>query len=76
MRSKLPIFDHTKRAPRTRLPFDQQGLVQSKLAIFDGPPAATAAAAALSGNAKRMAERRLMSLAAANACKPKAKQTD
>ena len=76
MRSKLPIFDHTKRAPRARLPFDQQGLVQSKLAIFDGPPAATAAAAALSGNAKRMAERRLMSLAAANACKPKAKQTD
>jgi hypothetical protein len=57
-----------------RLPYDhQQGFVQSKLAIFDGPPPATAAAAALSGNAKKLAERRLMTLAAANAgtSKPK-----
>jgi hypothetical protein len=74
VRSKLPIFDHTKRAPRgVRLPFDQQGFVQSKLAIFDGPPASIAAAAALSGNAKKIAERRLTMLATANATKLKPK---
>jgi hypothetical protein len=47
--------------------------VQSKLAIFDGPPASIAAAAALSGNAKKIAERRLTILATANATKLKPK---
>jgi hypothetical protein len=75
VRSKLPIFDHTKRSPRTRLPLEQQGFVQSKLAIFDGP--STASAAVLSGNAKKLAEIKLMSLAAAaNAKQTRPKTSD
>ena len=43
VRSKLPLFDATKRTPRSgRLPFDQSGLfVKSRMAVFD--PAAEAA---------------------------------
>jgi len=35
VRSKLPIFDQTKRQNRNRLPFDQHGFVKAKLAMFD-----------------------------------------
>ncbi len=56
--SKLPIFDQTKRPTRTR--YDQQGLVKSRLAMFDRhqqQQASSSAAAAMS--TKKMAERRL-----------------
>jgi len=39
VRSKLPLFDQTKRPGRSRLPYDQQGFVKARLAIFDKPPA-------------------------------------
>jgi hypothetical protein len=45
--------------------------VRSKLAIFDGPPASIAEAEALSGNAKKMAERRLLALGANSSSKIK-----
>lgn len=37
VRSKLPLFDHTKGQARGRLPQEQHGIVKSKLAIFDKP---------------------------------------
>ena len=45
--------------------------MRSKLAIFDGPPASTVEAEALSGNAKKLAERRLMALVANSSNKMK-----
>ena len=35
VRSKLPIFDKTKRQSRNRLHFDQPGFVKARLAMFD-----------------------------------------
>jgi len=35
VRSKLPIFDKTKRQNRHRLPIDQHGFVKTRLAMFD-----------------------------------------
>jgi len=35
VRSKLPIFDKTKRQNRNRMPFDQHGFVKTRLAMFD-----------------------------------------
>jgi len=35
VRSKLPIFDKTKRQNRNRMPFDQHGFVKARLAMFD-----------------------------------------
>jgi hypothetical protein len=37
VRSKLPLFDQTKRPARPRLPGDQKGFVQSRRAMFDQP---------------------------------------
>jgi len=37
VRSKLPLFDQSKRQTRGRLPFDQQGFVKARLAMFDKP---------------------------------------
>eukprot|EP00094_Tigriopus_californicus_P000715 TCALIF_00693-PA protein Name:"Similar to TESK2 Dual specificity testis-specific protein kinase 2 (Homo sapiens)" AED:0.06 eAED:0.06 QI:0/0.85/0.75/1/0.57/0.62/8/591/927 len=37
VRSKLPLFDHTKGQARGGLPQEQHGIVKSKLAIFDKP---------------------------------------
>merc|ERR1712059_9209 len=37
VRSKLPLFDSSKRQVRGRLPFDQQGFVKARLALFDKP---------------------------------------
>lgn len=37
VRSKLPLFDQTKRQTRGRLPFNQQGFVKARLALFDKP---------------------------------------
>ena len=73
VRSKLPIFDDTKRPSllmnhraammRRRLESrpheDQKGFVKSKMAIFDGPTSTMAVECA---STKRMAERRLAEL--------------
>jgi len=37
VRSKLHLFDQTKRQPRGRLPADQHGFVKARLAVFDKP---------------------------------------
>jgi len=38
VRSKLPLFDATKRPGRmSRMPYDEQGFVKARLAIFDKP---------------------------------------
>eukprot|EP00092_Neocalanus_flemingeri_P006358 GFUD01006844.1.p1 GENE.GFUD01006844.1~~GFUD01006844.1.p1 ORF type:complete len:809 (+),score=174.80 GFUD01006844.1:161-2587(+) len=37
VRSKLPLFDQTKRQVRGRLPADQHGFVKARLAMFDKP---------------------------------------
>ncbi len=63
VRSKLPIFDATRRSSQ-----DQNkaaGFVKSKLSLFDAAPAtATGAAAADCASTKKMAERRLAQLMA------------
>ena len=54
VRSKLPIFDVTKRqGPRLAAVYDQKGLVKSKLAIFDGGRPTAAAAAVYSSRKLR-----------------------
>ena len=66
VRSKLQVFDETKR-PISRLPLDHKGFVKAKLAIFD--PSKAAAQGQMQhpsssiGNAKRLAEKRLLALA-------------
>merc|ERR1712029_34045 len=35
VRSKLPLFDKTKKQNRSRLPIDQHGFVKTRLAMFD-----------------------------------------
>ena len=60
--SKLPLFDQTKqRCPVQRgSGYDQQGLVKSRMAMFDGrQQQAAAAASAMTMSTKKMAERRL-----------------
>ena len=61
VRSKLQVFDETKR-PSSRMPLDHQGFVKAKLAIFDSKPSPTVS----TGNAKRLAEKRLLALANAS----------
>lgn len=60
VRSKLPIFDHTKKQPRSRIAFDQKGIVKSKLAIFDKLNVSQTAHAQISS--KKIAERRLAAI--------------
>ena len=65
VRSKLQVFDETKR-PSRHLPLDHKGFVKAKLAIFDPTKAAQGQMQHPSssiGNAKRLAEKRLLALA-------------
>lgn len=63
VRSKLPLFDETKRSgARARLPYDHQGFVKSKLAIFDSKIEA--------GSAKKRAEKQLLSISASSTGHP------
>ena len=59
VRSKLQVFDETKRP--SRLPLDHKGFVKAKLAIFD--PKQPQQPSSSIGNAKRLAEKRLLALA-------------
>lgn len=64
VRSKLQVFDETKRP--SRLPLDHKGFVKAKLAIFDPTKAAQGQMqhpTSSIGNAKRLAEKRLLALA-------------
>ena len=60
VRSKLQVFDETKRP--SRLPIDHKGFVKAKLAIFD-PSKGQSSQQPSIGNAKRLAEKRLLALA-------------
>ena len=60
VRSKLQVFDETKRP--SRLPLDHKGFVKAKLAIFD-PSKGQQQQPSSIGNAKRIAEKRLLALA-------------
>jgi len=66
VRSKLQVFDETKRP--SRLPLDHKGFVKARLAIFDNTKTSSAVSST-TGNAKRLAEKRLLALA--NASKTK-----
>ncbi len=57
VRSKLPLFDNTKRPARAAAKYDDKGLVKSRLAMFDA--ASTTTAHAQTASAKTLAERRL-----------------
>lgn len=60
VRSKLQVFDETKRP--SRLPKDHKGFVKAKMAIFDGKTN-NGPVSSTTGNAKRLAEKRLLALA-------------
>ena len=67
VRSKLQVFDETKRP--SRLPKDHKGFVKAKMAIFDGGKTNSSNQGPVSsttGNAKRLAEKRLLALANAS----------
>jgi hypothetical protein len=64
VRSKLQVFDETKRPP-SRMPCDHKGFVKAKLAIFDNK-GHHSAVTSTTGNAKRLAEKRLLALANAS----------
>ena len=67
VRSKLQVFDETKRP--SRLPLDHKGFVKARLAIFDnnaGTKTNSSAVSSTTGNAKRLAEKRLLALANAS----------
>ena len=65
VRSKLQVFDETKRP--SRLPKDHKGFVKAKMAIFDGKTNnASGPVSSTTGNAKRLAEKRLLALANAS----------
>ena len=61
VRSKLQVFDETKRP--SRLPKDHKGFVKAKMAIFDGSKTNNGPVSSTTGNAKRLAEKRLLALA-------------
>ena len=63
VRSKLQVFDETKRTNNRILNPNHQGFVKAKLAIFDSKPNVASATA---GNAKKLAEKRLLALANAS----------
>ena len=63
VRSKLQVFDETKRP--SRLPMDHKGFVKAKMAIFDGGKK-TGNVSSTTGNAKKLAEKRLLALANAS----------
>ena len=62
VRSKLQVFDETKRP--SRLPMDHKGFVKARLAIFDQER--KSAVSSTTGNAKKLAEKRLLALANAS----------
>lgn len=66
VRSKLQVFDETKRP--SRLPKDHKGFVKAKMAIFDGGKTNTnqGPVSSTTGNAKKLAEKRLLALANAS----------
>ena len=65
VRSKLQVFDETKRP--SRLPKDHKGFVKAKMAIFDGSKTNNCGpVSSTTGNAKRLAEKRLLALANAS----------